>query len=137
MSLFGFSRPGRSSAPRKPTRPWAACSGLLFAFLALPVAAAPPQVSGPVRPGPVRPSPPSVASPSDRPPRDRQAQLNVNDGMLIGSCHCFQGGCPHCSQRRREAIQSQVTSAYKGVFYDNDFSYIDGPCYRQHFLGVW
>src|SRR6056297_1049623 len=142
MSLFGFPRPGRASATRKPTRPRAACSCLLFAFLALPVAAAPLQASGPVLP-----SPPLVASPSDREPsdrepsarepsaRDREANLKVNDGMLIGACRCFQGGCPHCSQRRREAIQSQVASAYKGVFYDNDFSYIDDPYYRQHFWG--
>lgn len=54
---------------------------------------------------------------------------------MASQCRCFQGCCPHCSKEKRDAIRQQVANAYKGVFYDNDFSYIKDPCYQERLPG--
>jgi hypothetical protein len=38
-------------------------------------------------------------------------------------------------EQKKEALKQQIATAYKGVFYDNDFRYIDDPLYDEHFLG--
>ncbi len=47
--------------------------------------------------------------------------------------------CPACKQKaadkKQAELKKKVDGAYKGVFYDNNFSYIDNPDYDQHFFG--
>jgi len=40
-----------------------------------------------------------------------------------------------CDPKKIEAAQKAAAAAYKGLFYDNDFSYLDDPCYRGRLLG--
>lgn len=37
----------------------------------------------------------------------------------------------------KKALQKKVAGAYKGLYYDNDFSYLCDPAYHQHHLGEW
>lgn len=40
-----------------------------------------------------------------------------------------------CDEKKKEALKKAVAGAYKGVFYDNDFSYVLDPCYKGAELG--
>ncbi len=49
-------------------------------------------------------------------------------------CTCGgSGAC--CDKKKKEAVAAKVKDAYKGVYYANDFSYINDPCYTDHFPG--
>ena len=37
----------------------------------------------------------------------------------------------------KQALQKKVAGAYKGLYFDNDFSYLCDPAYNQHHLGEW
>jgi len=39
------------------------------------------------------------------------------------------------AKKKKEALKKAIASAYKPVFYDNDFKYIDNPLYDDWFLG--
>jgi hypothetical protein len=44
--------------------------------------------------------------------------------------------CDPCNdKKKKEELKKKIGGAYKGVFYDNDFSYIGDPCYKQYFFG--
>ena len=40
-----------------------------------------------------------------------------------------------CSKKKKEALKKAVAGAHKGLFYDNDFSYLYDDCYDGHYLG--
>ena len=42
-------------------------------------------------------------------------------------CSCCNSTC--CTKEKKEAALAKMKGAYKGVFYANDFSYLDDPCY--------
>ncbi|EMB13407.1 alginate export family protein [Rhodopirellula europaea] len=42
-------------------------------------------------------------------------------------CTCCANGC--CTKKKKEAAMAKMKGAYQGVFYANDFSYLDDPCY--------
>jgi hypothetical protein len=49
-------------------------------------------------------------------------------------CKCCNSTC--CTKKKREATTAAMKGAYKGVFYANDFSYLNNPCYNgPSFLG--
>ncbi|MCC9600673.1 alginate export family protein [Stieleria sp. JC731] len=43
------------------------------------------------------------------------------------SCNCCSTPC--CTKKKKEAATAKMKSAYAGVFYANDFSYLNDPCY--------
>ncbi len=51
------------------------------------------------------------------------------------TCSCGEMTCAKCDKKKKDAIAAKVKDAYKGVFYANDFSYINDPCYTQHYPG--
>ncbi len=55
-----------------------------------------------------------------------------NQETLNAECDCMQG---YCTCEEIQAANEKAAKAYKGVFYANDFSYINDPCYHGHFLG--
>ncbi len=40
-----------------------------------------------------------------------------------------------CTPEKRKALKKAAAKAYRDPFYDNDFSYLDDPCYDGHLLG--
>ncbi len=40
-----------------------------------------------------------------------------------------------CDKKKKEAAKQAAATAYKPLYYDNDFSYIDDPCYTGCLLG--
>jgi hypothetical protein len=40
-----------------------------------------------------------------------------------------------CTCKKKKELRAKAASAYKGVFYDNDFSYLNDPCYCGHLCG--
>ncbi len=42
---------------------------------------------------------------------------------------------PRCDKKKIEAANKAAATAYKPLYYDNDFSYIDDPCYTGSLLG--
>ncbi len=62
------------------------------------------------------------------PPIDSQAVPSATQ------CKCCQTSC--CTKKAKEAATKAMKSAYAGVFYDNNFAYLDDPCYNgPNFLG--
>ena len=54
--------------------------------------------------------------------------------MTPGACGCCNTTC--CTKEKKEAAMAKMKGAYGGVFYNNDFSYLDDPCYEgPHFWG--
>ncbi len=52
------------------------------------------------------------------------------------SCGCSGAKkCGCCDCKKIKAAKAKAAGAYKGVFYANDYSYINDPCYRDHLLG--
>jgi hypothetical protein len=51
------------------------------------------------------------------------------------SCPCCQCKKPKCTCKKKQELAKKAQSAYKGVFYENDFSYLDDPCYDDWHLG--
>ncbi|MCA9137169.1 MAG: alginate export family protein [Planctomycetales bacterium] len=43
------------------------------------------------------------------------------------SCNCCTTPC--CTKKQKEAATAAMKGAYKGVFYANDYSYLNDPCY--------
>lgn len=46
-----------------------------------------------------------------------------------------KGDCGCCTCEQIKAANEKAANAYKGVYYANDFSYLNDPCYQGHFLG--
>lgn len=42
---------------------------------------------------------------------------------------------PKCDEKKKKELAAKVGGAYKGVFYANDFSYLNDPCYKGCLLG--
>jgi len=51
------------------------------------------------------------------------------------ACRCGDKACVKCDKKKKDALAAKVKDAYKGVFYANDFSYINDPGYTQHYPG--
>ena len=45
------------------------------------------------------------------------------------------GGCKCCTTKDKKAAMKKAAGAYKGVFYANDYSYLNDPCYDGCLLG--
>ena len=54
--------------------------------------------------------------------------------MSAATCSCCNSTC--CTKKKKEAATAKMKGAYKGLFYANDFSYLNDPCYDgPSFLG--
>jgi hypothetical protein len=51
-----------------------------------------------------------------------------NSGFVADACTC-------CDCARQEALEKAVAGSHKGLFYDNDFSYLCDPCYCDWYPG--
>lgn len=49
------------------------------------------------------------------------------DYAPAASCNCCNTSC--CTKKKKEAATAKMKSAFGGVFYANDFSHLDDPCY--------
>ena len=72
--------------------------------------------------------------------QDGVAQIGFIDETVLGhkakGCAC--GACKEkvcCTDKEKEELTEKAKGAYKGVFYANDYSYLDDPCYEGHNLG--
>ena len=88
-------------------------------------------------PAPAAPMP--VAEPVSEPvavPMQQAAPAPVAEmtPAVMPSCNCCTTPC--CTKKKKEAATAAMKGAYKGVFYANDFSYLNDPCYDgPAFLG--
>ena len=54
----------------------------------------------------------------------------------VVGCDTVGGGCDGASaKKKQDELKAAVAGAYKGLFFLNDFSYINDPCYKDHHLG--
>src|SRR5687768_6327054 len=117
------------------------CLALLMG-LAVPLLA---QAQPPTAP----PSPDGESSPSDvrasdaAPPADDSLLGKVFDVIQppqqTAPCAPAACQCPACQQKaaakKQADFKKKVAGAYKPLFYDNDFSYINDPAYDDCFFG--
>ncbi len=72
---------------------------------------------------------------------DAIAPVGFVDETVIGhkvkGCNCGKcnGSTACCTDKKKEELAEKAKTAYKGVFYANDYSYLDDPCYEGHDLG--
>ncbi len=61
--------------------------------------------------------------------------LSVDDDIseFAPQVRCTE--CNPCTDAKKTALAEKEKTAYKGVFYANDFSYLDDPCYDGHNWG--
>ena len=101
-----------------------------------------PTTSG-VTPEPVAPAPvhqaPTVAEPApvQSMPATQMVQAPVMQPAMQACqacpppapkpCKCCNSTC--CTKKKKEAATAKMKGAYKGVFYANDFSYLNDKCY--------
>ncbi len=53
---------------------------------------------------------------------------------VVTSCNCCTTAC--CTKKKKDAGTAAMKGAYKGVFYANDYSYLNDPCYSgPSFIG--
>jgi len=50
------------------------------------------------------------------------------DEIVAAPCNCCSTPC--CTKKKSEAATAKMKDAYKGVFYANDFSYLNDSCYK-------
>jgi hypothetical protein len=61
-------------------------------------------------------------------------QAGDADAMTVGGCNCCVTKC--CTKKDEEAAANAMKSAYAGLFYANNFAYLDDPCYSgERFCG--
>ena len=78
------------------------------------------------------PAPVPVAEPTDAPAPIVQASEMA--APMATSCNCCSTPC--CTKKQKEGATAAMKGAYKGVFYANDFSYLNDPCYDgPEFIG--
>ncbi len=68
------------------------------------------------------------AQPPASDPQPPQTTVANSAPSPASSCTCCNTVC--CTKKKREAATAAMKDAYKGVFYANDFRYLDDPCYR-------
>ena len=91
-----------------------------------------------VPPAPVA-EPAPIAEPAPVPvPMSEAAPAPMAETIIspsaLPSCNCCNTPC--CTKKKKEAATAAMKGAYKGVFYANDFSYLNDPCYDgPSFLG--
>jgi hypothetical protein len=51
----------------------------------------------------------------------------------VAGCECGKADC--CSCEKQTALQKAAATAYKDPFYNNNFSYLNDPCYSDWHLG--
>jgi len=97
------------------------------------------QVVGDADLPPVPPQPPADQSEvvrenivQDSIVQDADVYAPITMASSAASCDC-DAGCCTCCDRKRAA--KKAATAYKGVFYNNDFSYMCDPCYDGCYLG--
>lgn len=73
------------------------------------------------------------------PPADEISGASQQESHAVAttaSTACAQTCCcQRCTADKKAALKKAAGAAYKGVFYANDFSYLDDPCYDGHLLG--
>ncbi len=55
-------------------------------------------------------------------------------GSDCGCGDCVDSGCCGCTAKKKKKV-SPCAKSHKVVFYANDFSYLNDPCYKGHCLG--
>ena len=116
------------------------CRWLLFAAatavgLAVHTAAAQPPGEGAItEPTPAAPTTPNMQR---WPGYDTGgfAAPYVGEGGAATTAPCTCCNSTRCTKQKREALAAKAQDAYKGVFYANDFSYLDDPCYDGYHVG--
>jgi hypothetical protein len=48
---------------------------------------------------------------------------------------CSECNCPACQAKKQAELQKAIAGAYKPLFYDNNFAYINNPLYDEWFPG--
>jgi hypothetical protein len=94
----------------------------------------------PVEEPPVAPEPP--AAPEEEmadvaPPTADEAEAPAEEAAAAeeaDECGAGKDECG-CDKKKIEAAKKAAATAYKPLYYDNDFSYIDDPCYKGCLLG--
>lgn len=83
------------------------------------------QASAPIVAGPA-----TEGSPVAQPQPLGQASYTAAPAPCEPNCCCV---C--CSEKKKEALKKAAAGSHKPVFYANDFSYLNDPCYDGHLLG--
>lgn len=68
-------------------------------------------------------------SPSDEVAAPQVVESPVVSPAPVSSAPCNCNGACCCTKKRKEAATAAMKGAFKGVFYANDFSYLNDPCY--------
>ncbi|WP_436717704.1 alginate export family protein [Roseiconus lacunae] len=63
----------------------------------------------------------------DQPVQIDQSEPWSSVSPAASSCNCCSTPC--CTKAKKDAAMAGMKGAYKGVFYANDFSYLNDPCY--------
>lgn len=58
---------------------------------------------------------------------------NCRPPAISGDCRCESPRCNSCEQQN--ALKKSAAAAYKDLFFENDFRYLQDPCYRDRHLG--
>ena len=77
------------------------------------------------------------ATPTDREAEDRpQTATYAAPVASRARTDCASGcTCQGCTQKKKAALQTAAGAAHKPLFYLNDFSYLNDPCYNGCLLG--
>jgi hypothetical protein len=58
------------------------------------------------------------------------AAANIDTSVPCGECNC-----PACQAKKKAELQKAVAGAYKPLFYDNNFAYLNNPLYDDWYPG--
>ena len=72
--------------------------------------------------------------PVDDLPVAEEAEAPAEEAAEADECGAGKDECG-CDKKKIEAAKKAAATAYKPLYYDNDFSYIDDPCYKGCLLG--
>jgi hypothetical protein len=61
------------------------------------------------------------------------SEMTGGQKEAVGGCECGKSDCGTCEKQK--ALKKAAATAYKDVFYNNDFAYLSDPCYNDWHLG--
>jgi hypothetical protein len=65
-----------------------------------------------------------------------EALVSHAESLEVAACPApGECDCPACQAKKKAELQKAVAGAYKPLFYDNNFAYINSPLYDQWFPG--